>query len=148
MKTFEAKLTGEGPGSAWTKIEIPFDVVEAFGARGRVSIRGTMNGAPFRNSLFPNGDGTHHMMVNKELQRAANAKAGDTVRVTLEPDDAPRTIEVPDDFRKALAKAKCAPAFEKLAPSKKKLIVDAIVQAKKAETRAARIEKALAALLK
>lgn len=76
---FEAKLMSKGPGGAWTYLPIPFDVREVFGTKSRVAVAGTMNGFAFRNSLMPEGDGTHSMMVGKELQTGAGARAGDSV---------------------------------------------------------------------
>jgi uncharacterized protein YdeI (YjbR/CyaY-like superfamily) len=107
-----------------------------------------MNGFPFRSSLFPNGDGTHHMMVNKAMKTGAQAQAGDTVRVVLEPDTAPRTVETPPDLVAALATSPDAQArYEQLAYSHKKEYVEWIESAKKDETRARRVEQAVAMVL-
>jgi UDP-N-acetylmuramate-alanine ligase len=128
-------------------LKLPFNVEKVWGTRARVSVKGTMNGFAFRSSIFPTGDGSHHLMTNKAMLAGAQAKPGDTVAMVLEPDTEPRTVELPADFKRALAKAKKAKEiFEKLAPSHKKRYVDWITEAKKAETRAARVEKALAML--
>jgi hypothetical protein len=56
----------------------------------------------------------------------------------------PAALETPDDLRQALdAVPEAAAVFDKLAPSHKKEYVTWIVEAKKAETRASRIEKAV-----
>ena len=69
------------------------------------------------------------------------------VDVLLELDDQPREVTVPPDFAKALAGDKAARvAFEKLSFSHKRAHVDAIVGAKAADTRARRIDKAIAML--
>jgi len=86
-KKFEARLTPRGAGGAWTFLPIPFDVHEAFGTKARVAVSGTMNGFAFRNSLLPQGDGTHSMAVGKDLQAGPKARAGDLVRVVLQKDD-------------------------------------------------------------
>jgi len=105
---------------------------------------GTINGFPFRNSLMPEGDGTHSMMVNEELQKGARAGAGDTVAVVIELDATPRTIAIPEDLKALLAKHKPAQtAFSKLAYSHKKEFLDWINGAKKPETRAKRLEKTI-----
>lgn len=75
-------MTSKGPGGAWTFLPIPFDVQQVFGSKARVPVSGTINGFPFRNSLMPEGDGTHSMMVSKELQSGAKAVAGEKVHVT------------------------------------------------------------------
>jgi hypothetical protein len=141
---FEAVLTARGPGGAWIFLPVPFDVESAFGSKAQVMVAGTINGFAFRNSLLPQGDGTHAMMVGKDLQAGAGAKAGDKVRVIMRRDDEERTVEAPDDLRAALAGRPRAEAFfAGLTASQKKEYVDWIVSAKQAATREARIAKAL-----
>jgi hypothetical protein len=141
---FEARLQGKGPGNAWTFLPIPFDVQKAFGSRARVPVVGTLNGFPFRNSLMPEGDGTHSMMVNKVLQKGAGAAAGDTVAVVIELDETPRSLAVPDDLKVLLTKHKSAEtAFTGLAYSHKKAFLDWIDSAKKPETRAKRLKETI-----
>ena len=111
---FVGRLTARGPGGAWTFLPIPFSVEGEFGTKSRVSVSGTINGFPFRNSLMPNGDGTHSMTVSRELQAGAGAKAGDAVKVSLQLDQAKRVIELPPELRRALAgAAKAAAALAK-----------------------------------
>jgi hypothetical protein len=143
-QTFTTSLIGRGPNGAWTHLDVPFSVEEAWGTRARVAVRGTVNGYPFRSSLMPRGEGIFYMAFNKEMQAATKAGVGDTVRVVMEPDTAPRTVTVPAYLKKAL---KAAPAQDKLfaalSYSHRKEYVDWIDAAKRPETRAARIEKML-----
>src|ERR1044072_4180662 len=81
VKRFRA-LVERGEGSVCA-ISINFDVEKTFGARGRVPVRGTLNGAPFRSSLFPMG-GCHFMVVNRHLREAAGVTGGETIPVTME----------------------------------------------------------------
>src|SRR5437868_10555613 len=97
---FRIKLDGM-PGMETACFCAPFDVQQVFGTRGRVPVRGTINGAPFRSSLMNMGDG-HMMVVNAELRAAAKCKAGDTVPVEMERDDALRTVEVPAWLKKII----------------------------------------------
>lgn len=77
--------------------------------------------------------------------RAASGIAGgDAIEVDIDLDTAPREVAVPEDFAAALNAADLRPAFNKLAPSHHKAHVRAIEAAKTAETRARRIEKAVA----
>ncbi|MFQ5700514.1 MAG: YdeI/OmpD-associated family protein [Acidobacteriota bacterium] len=146
-KTFKAKLVGRGPKGAWTFLTVPFSVEKTWGTRARLSVKGTINGKPFRNSLMPEGDGTHSMMVNKTLQKAAGAGAGETVRVTIEPDKAPRRVAVPAGLEAALAKnRKASDFFAGLSYSAKKAYTDWIAGAKKEETRERRIARAVVML--
>jgi hypothetical protein len=84
MHRFEGTVERGGEGGAWMLIMIPRSVSEALGSRGRVSVVGTVNGFPIKSSIFPNGDGTHHLMFNKAMQQGANATAGSRVVVELE----------------------------------------------------------------
>ena len=141
---FQVRITGRGPNSAWTQLDIPFDVQKAFGSKGLVPVTGTINRVPYRNSLKPNGDGTHYMHLNKELLAGIGARVGDTVKVVMEKDQAPRSVEVPADLQSALKpEPELAKAFAGLSYSHQKEFVDWIVQAKKAETRGRRVAKAL-----
>lgn len=146
-QTFTATLIGRGPNGAWIHLDVPFSVKEVFGTRARVAVRGTVNGFPFRSSLMPRGEGVFYMAINKEMQAGAQCGAGDTVRVVMEPDTAPRTVTVPAYIKKALKNAPVQDkAFAALSYSHKKEYADWIDAAKKPETRAARIEKMLTML--
>jgi uncharacterized protein YdeI (YjbR/CyaY-like superfamily) len=68
---------------------------------------------------------------------------GDAVTVTVERDTAERTVEVPADFAAALEEAGLRTAFDALTFSHRREHVNAINDAKKPETRARRIAKAL-----
>jgi len=144
-KRFRTELIKADDSTA-TAIYIPFDVEKVFGTRARVPVRGTINGFPYRSSTFPMG-GKHMMPVNKQLREGAKAQAGETVSVVMERDDEPRTVEAPADFARALKSSKAArEAWDKSSYTHRKEIVQAIEAAKKPETRARRIEKALAEL--
>jgi hypothetical protein len=144
-KEFTSKLERfEGSGT-WTYADIPFDVERAFGKKGQVKVKGTVNGVGFLSSLMPHGDGTHFLVVNRSTRDAAKIKEGAKVRIVIEADSEPRLIQAPPDLERALAKNKSAAAsWEKLAPSHKKEYVLWITEAKKEETRQRRIEKAVA----
>jgi hypothetical protein len=83
------------PNSIATGITIPFDVQKIFGTRARVPVRGTINGFPFRSSIFPMGkDGCHMMAVNRGMREGAKATAGDLVSVVMERDNEPRVARL------------------------------------------------------
>jgi uncharacterized protein YdeI (YjbR/CyaY-like superfamily) len=90
------------------------------------------------------GGGNHYMAVNKGMREGARAKGGDTVSIVMEVDAEPRVVNVPADFKKALAKNKEAKAaFDKLSYTHRKKFVRWVEEAKKEETRARRAEKAM-----
>jgi hypothetical protein len=133
---FEAKLVPRGPKGAWTFLIVPFDVNSFFGTRARVPVSGTINGFPFRNSLMPEGDGTHSMMFSKELQKGSKAVAGDVVKVVLQRDDSERSVTLPAELVRGLKQDKRAGAtFETLTYSQRKEYADWVATAKQAVTR-------------
>ena len=144
-KRFEVVLEKD-ENSTVTSITIPLDVHKEFGTRGRVPVRGTINGFPFRTSIFPMG-GCHFMVVNKPTREGAKVKGGDTVKVVMERDDEKREITPPEDLARALKGDKAArAAWDKLSYTSRKEYAVAVESAKKPETRARRIEKAMAEL--
>ncbi len=60
-----------------------------FGVKGRVAVKGTINGIPYRSSLLPQGGGEHILVVNKELRDKAGVTVGDTASFVLGPVDKP-----------------------------------------------------------
>jgi hypothetical protein len=146
MKRFRITLEKHEHSEA-AMMTLPFDVQKVFGTRARVPVRGTINGFAFRSSIFPTGDGHHYMVVNREVRAGARVKGGDTVTVHMERDDQPRLITPPPELARALkANKEARAAWEKLSYSHQKEYAAAIAEAKKPETRARRVEKAIAEL--
>lgn len=79
----------------WTIARVPFEPGKAWTEMIRLRVRGEVNGAAFRSSLFSDGSG-YYLMLNKDTQRRAHAALGDTVEVTLEPDMEARPAELPE----------------------------------------------------
>jgi citrate synthase len=147
QKKFKAKAEGAGPGNAWCFIAVPFDVTEVWGVRGQLPVKGTINGFPYRTTIQPM-DGRHLLTFNKQLQAGANAKAGDTVSVVMEPDAEERIVEVPAELAKAFRKSKQAKTlWDKLAYTHRKEFAQWIRGAKQEETRERRAAKAVTMIL-
>ncbi len=145
VKKFRVLVERE-EGSEVCGIHVPFDVEKTFGTRGRVPVRGTLNGAPFRGSLFPMG-GRHIFVVNRKLREASGVSGGETVPVRIERDTEPRVVTPPADFVRALKSDKDAQAaWDKLSYTHRREHVEHIEEAKKSETRQRRIEKSVAQL--
>ena len=126
----------------------PFDVVDVFQRKGRVPVKGTINGFPFRSSLMNMGEG-HMMVVNAELRAGAKCKAGDTVTVLMELDEDKRTVEVPAYLKKIIDRDPKAKEFwPKLSFTHQKEYVREIEGAKRPETREKRIAAMMDALRK
>ena len=79
-------------------------------------VSGTINGAPFKAVLEPDGryapgqEPSHWFRPDKKLLDDAHAKAGDTVHVSLEPTTEWIEPDIPEDFKKALATSSKAEA--------------------------------------
>lgn len=127
-------------------IEVPPAIVEGFGQGKRPKVTVTLKGYTYRSTVSVMG-GKFMLPLAKVHREAAGVTGGDKVEVTLELDTAPREVEVPKDLAAALKKAGARAAFDKLAFTHRKEHVRAIEEAKAAETRARRIEKAVAMVL-
>jgi len=139
---FQVKLEGREDSSV-AAIIAPFDVVKVFGTRARIPVRGTINGFPFRSSLMPM-DSRHAMCVNKSMRDGAGVKAGDTVDVVMEKDEADRIVELPPLLKKGLARNTTAKAnWDKLSFTHQKEMARSITEAKQDETRARRLAKVM-----
>ncbi len=139
---FTAKIQGREAGVV-AAIAPPVDVIEYFGTRARVPIRGTINGFAFRSSLMPCGN-ARMMPVNQALCRGAGVAPGDVVDVVMERDDEERTVEAPPELKKELAKSKKAQArWDELAFTHKKEIAIAISGTKQEETKKRRLAKVM-----
>lgn len=129
-----------------TGITIPFDVEKTYGTRSRVPVRGTINGFPYRGTIFPLG-GKYIFVVNRELRANAKVKGGEMISMEMERDDEPRIITPPPDLARALRANRAAQAaWDKLSYTHKKEHARAVEDAKRPETRVRRIEKAIAQL--
>ena len=143
-QTFETVLIKHDKLDA-TGIEIPFDIEAVFGAK-RVPVKAVINGAEYRGSIARMG-GRYLLGVPKEFRERAGIAAGEHIVVTLEKDTAERIVEVPADFAAALAENGLTETFEKMSYTHRKEHARAIEEAKAADTRTRRIQKAIEMLM-
>jgi hypothetical protein len=141
--TFTATL--ELAGKTATGVQVPDDVVERLGAGKRPPVVVTVNGHTWRSTIAVMG-GRFLLGVAAEHRVPAGVAAGDVIDVTVALDDAPRTVELPGDLADALEAAGARAAFDRLPPSHRKEHVRAVEEAKRPDTRARRIAKAVASL--
>lgn len=103
VKKFRAVLEQQTSGLRWVFVRIPFDIAKAWPERRGMRVRGEVNGFPFRTALFPYPLGNGKMLlVNKRMQKGANARAGAMVEIRIEPDFEERPAVMPPELAKAL----------------------------------------------
>lgn len=125
-------------------IEFPYDVEQEFGTKGQVKVLATFDGYEYRGSLAKMGHPVHRLGLTREVRNAIGKSSVDTVHVTLKKDEAPRIVEVPDDFGKLLDQnSEIKAFFEGLSYTHRKEYIRWIVEAKKQETRENRLQKAI-----
>jgi hypothetical protein len=140
------RTTLELAGKTATGFRVPAEVVAALGTSKRPPVRVTINGHTYRNTVAVYG-GVFMLGVSAEHRAAASVQAGDELDVDIELDSAPREVDMPADFAAALdANADTRQRFDRLSYSHRLQHVNAIKQAKTAETRQRRIEKAISML--
>jgi hypothetical protein len=138
-QTFTATIVRDG---ATCYIPVPFDPRAAFG-KARAPVTVTLNGYTFSSTIAAMG-GPPCVPLRRSHREAAGLEGGETVRITLALDTVPRVIAPPADLRQALQAAGAAAAWRALSYTHQREHVEAIEGARKPETRARRIERAVA----
>ena len=100
---------------------------------------GTADGAALVATLVPVGGGRHRLFLNGAVRDAIGKSAGDPVEIRIRLDRSDRTPETPPDLQKALAEDGATAAWEALSPSRRKECLVWLADAKRDQTRAARI---------
>jgi hypothetical protein len=138
---FQARV--EPHGKTATFFHVPPEIMEALRPKKRVPVRVTVNGHTYRSTVAPMG-GNFMLPLNRGNRAAAGVSTGEVVEVAIERDDAPRVVEVPEDLAAALAGEEAASeAFADLSYSHHREYVEWITEAKRPETRARRVARAV-----
>ena len=128
-------------------VVLPFDPKEAFG-KVRAPVKVTLNGYTFRTTIAAMG-GPPCIGIRTSYREAVGLEGGEKVEVRVALDDEPRVVTPPADLVKALKAA--PPAWDRwreLSFTHQREHAEAVEGAKKSETRARRIAKAVAMLRK
>ncbi len=142
--TPEIRLTGtvaaaRGGGAA---IAVDADVGAAFG-EARPPVATTVNGVEYRSRLMVYG-GVTYLGLTKAIRSAAGIEIGEAVDVVLRRDDAPRELELPPEFERALNDAGDARHhFDALAFTHRREYARWIGDAKRPATRERRAARAV-----
>ena len=144
MVAFRATVELRGKTACGTSM--PLEVVEALGRGKRPPVTVTIRGYTYRSTIAPY-TGEYLVGVSAENRAGAGVEAGDVVDVELQLDEAPRVLDVPADFSAALdAEPAARRFFDGLSYSNRSRFTLSIAEAKTAETRQRRIDKAVALL--
>jgi hypothetical protein len=131
--TLTAELQPRGPAAAFVLSE------EQVAAVGEGAKR-----FPVLRTTVTRMGGEYLFGLSRAAREQAGLHAGDTVTFTLELDDQPRTVEVPEALRAALAgDGEARAAFEGLAFTHRKEFARWVAEAKREETRDRRVAQTL-----
>lgn len=142
-QTFEAVIEGatDGSGGAW--VNIPFDVKEVYGTTGQVKVKATFDGHPYQGSIANMGSG-HMLLVRKDVRETIGKAPGDKVKVTLERDASQREVPIPEELDLLLRQhPKAEEFYNSLSYTNRKEYAQWISSAKRAETKAKRLNETL-----
>lgn len=120
-------------------VELPFDARKQFG-KARTPVRVSINGYSYPSTIATYGS-KYFVPVRRDRREKAGVFPGDIVEVTITLDSEVRTVEPPPDLSAALASNSCASArWERISYTQKKEYAEAVLGAKKSETRTRRIQ--------
>src|SRR6476646_9538293 len=116
---------------------LPIDAGKTWDKRGQLRIKGEINGFAFSSTLFPAGDGTHFLIVNKKLLAGGKTAAGLTAKFRLQPDNTPRPAPPPaKELLRELGQSKRLLKFyESLSPSRRREIAKWVAECKTPDAR-------------
>lgn len=141
---FTAVIQAHEGGGAF--VEFPRDVERLYGVKGRVPVRVTFDGVAYRGSMVRMGAPKHILLILKEIREKLGKGPGDTMKVTVELDDAPRVVVLAADVSAAYKKAGVLETYRATSFSHQRERALWIEDARQAETRARRIAKSIADL--
>lgn len=99
---FTAPLERRKTDLTWYVVEFPHDVQQEFRTKGRVRMKGLINGVAVDRALMPQKSGAPIIVLGGDLRRAAKLKKeGDLVSVEIWLDPGPDRVEVPEIQRKS-----------------------------------------------
>ena len=120
-------------------LDVPAAASDAFEVRSHVPVVGTADGAHLVATLVPMGGGRHRLFLNAAVRNAIGKGVGDQVAIRIRFDSEDRTPATPADPQEALANSDAQAAWAALPPSRRKECLLWLADAKRDQTRAARI---------
>ncbi len=141
---FQAEILAAGGGGH--AVIVPAEVAGAFPTK-RIAVRALVNGHEYRSRLMVYG-GKSYLGLRRDLLRAIAAAAGDEVTIELsedtEPTPEPAPVTEPAELVAALdADPVARAAYDAMPPSHRREYARWIGEAKRADTRQARVAKTI-----
>jgi|SRR5581483_3809070 len=125
-------------------VDFPFDLKETYGKGNLVPVIVTFDKkVKYQGSLAKMGGPKAMILLRNDVKSHLGKGGGDTIHVKVELDSKKRQIQLAQDVKSAFKQSNILEAFEKLAYSHQREYNQWIEDAKKPETRAARIQKAI-----
>jgi len=146
VKTFKATLERGQTSLGWTIVRVPRAVTGALQAGNRFRVKGEISGLSgdkfaFRTSLFPTGNGSFTLLVNKRMQSGAKVTLGSVATFRLEPDAEEREVAMPAELKAALSGMPSLRRwYDRLPYSIRKYVTDIVLGPKSSEARVRRAE--------
>ncbi|HTV57180.1 MAG TPA: YdeI/OmpD-associated family protein [Terriglobia bacterium] len=142
QKKFRGVLQPDNTPLKWVIVKVPFDPVKAWPTRNRLHVKGTINGFPFRTSLFGSAKDGHVLLVNKQMQRGGKVFVGGQAEVVLEPDLEERVASIPLELGTLLKQDRALKKwYEQLSYSARKDIENTVSEGRSSEVRQRRAEQ-------
>ncbi len=101
MIEFDATIVRLPGKIAWPVFYIPDSFAEALGTKNRINVLAVVDGAEFRGTLLPSSNG-HYLVYSQAIRKHCGKEIGESLCVSLEVDDQPRELELPEDVVAAL----------------------------------------------
>lgn len=140
---FDAEILQSEEVGAGAFFLFPYDTMECFGKKNMIKIECTFDGIPYRGSIVNMGLGPC-VGILKSIREKLGKGTGDSVHVVLWKDEAERMVEILEELLDALNEnPKAKEFYNTLSYSNQKQYTDFISTAKKAETKAARVQTAI-----
>lgn len=145
---FKAKIYKTGIN--WC-VDVPNEITELLPAeKGRIYIKGKINGFDFTKTLMPVKNGLYRLFVNQAMMKGGKTALGEVATFEIEQDNQKVNKEYPVPFQllERLEKEGLTTAFDCLTPSRKKDILKYLNYVKTEETLLKNIEKIITQLKK
>ena len=138
MPTFTARIEKN-----WIMrcVIVPATIMRELGGGTRIPVVAAYAGEKVATTVMPAGRGRGRLTVLVGILRAAHLDAGDRLEVSLTRSTDPREPVVPPDLSRALQfRPAACEAFEQGPPSLRRWMVRYLEEARRAETRQARVD--------